>query len=124
MYHVIPLLFIMVCKVEKYGLTYTSFTCITKRWPAMPLPCSASNASVANRTPLPVAASLPSDPPRSYIEHVCKVTRRENQYSLKNCIYCFSVLSITTLLQSNHRTVIDQISISYGYTYVILQYYQ
>uniref|UniRef100_A0A0A9G9C9 Gdh1 n=1 Tax=Arundo donax TaxID=35708 RepID=A0A0A9G9C9_ARUDO len=39
--------------------------CITKRWPAMPLPCSASKASVANRTPLPVAASLPNDPPRS-----------------------------------------------------------
>jgi hypothetical protein len=48
-------------------LAYTPFTCMTKRWPAMPLPCSASKASVANRTPLPVAASLPNDPPRSCV---------------------------------------------------------
>lgn len=32
----------------------------------MPFPCSLSKASVAKRTPLPVAASLPNDPPRSW----------------------------------------------------------
>jgi len=43
-------------------------TCMTNRCPDTPFPYSLSKASVAKRTPRPVAASLPRDPPRSYIE--------------------------------------------------------
>uniref|UniRef100_A0A7C9EVP3 Uncharacterized protein n=1 Tax=Opuntia streptacantha TaxID=393608 RepID=A0A7C9EVP3_OPUST len=39
--------------------------CITKRCPDILFPYSFRRASVAKSTPLPVAASLPRDPPRS-----------------------------------------------------------
>lgn len=38
-------------------------------WPDTLIPYSLSRASVANKTPLPVAASLPRDPPRSWFEN-------------------------------------------------------
>jgi len=47
----------------------TSSTCMTNRCPDTLFPCSLSKASVAKRTPLPVAASLPRDPPRSLFQH-------------------------------------------------------
>lgn len=72
----------------------------------MLLPYSANKASVANITPLPVAASLPRDPPRSYpsqknlsnIKKLCKLYTQEvgevfwnkdlytyNRFSSNNC---------------------------------------
>lgn len=50
----------------KHGGILVKLTWITKRWPEMLFPYSARRASVANKTPCPVAASLPRDPPRSY----------------------------------------------------------
>lgn len=48
-------------------------TCMTNRCPDTPFPCSLSKASVAKRTPRPVAASLPREPPRSYIEEIYSI---------------------------------------------------
>ena len=42
---------------------------MTNRCPDTLIPCSLSKASVAKRTPRPVAASLPRDPPSSLFEH-------------------------------------------------------
>jgi len=42
---------------------------MTNLWPDTLFPYSLSKASVAKRTPLPVAASLPRDPPRSLIQN-------------------------------------------------------
>jgi len=42
---------------------------MTSRSPDRLIPCSLSKASVAKRTPRPVAASLPRDPPSSLFEH-------------------------------------------------------
>lgn len=48
----------------------TGVTCKTNRWPAMLFPYSLSRASAAKSTPLPVAASLPRDPPRSWYRSI------------------------------------------------------
>lgn len=67
--------------LEYYIITemerYVHVTWITKVISGIDFPCSASKASVAKTTPRPVAASRPSDPPRSYSEII-----RETSYIL------------------------------------------
>jgi len=55
-------------EINEANIPDTTSTCMTNRCPDTLFPYSLSKASVAKRTPRPVAASLPRDPPRSYIE--------------------------------------------------------
>lgn len=63
-----------------------SLTWITKVDPEMHFPYSASRASVAYITPRPVAASLPSDPPRSYNN------KQKRVKMIITIVYIFSVI--------------------------------
>lgn len=101
-------------------------TCITNRWPEMLFPYSASRASVAKRTPLPVAASLPREPPRS-----CHKTRNGH------CQATFKIsFSATTHASQNIRSfqvlvkkkvgnlMINKITCDFHENYFVLEHFQ